>query len=98
VETTNGVKRRRCARQDASHFLFLFFSCFQDLVGVSREMALGISIGDTDNNDAICSVVPKTTDNQVSSVGTSVLMQVAGNCGMSWDQYWHLDCGAASVD
>jgi hypothetical protein len=67
----------------------------QDLGGVFREIALGISIGDTDINDAICSVDPKSTDTQVSSYSTSVLtVQVVGNCWINRDQLWHLDCGA----
>jgi hypothetical protein len=38
--------------------LFILFVGFQDLGGVSREIALGtgIGIGDTDINDSICSL------------------------------------------
>jgi hypothetical protein len=56
--------------------LFLLFLRFQDLGGVFREIALGIGVSDTDINDAICSMGPKTTDKQVSSEFTLVLMQV----------------------
>jgi hypothetical protein len=75
--------------------IFLIFpslSCAFKISGVSRDIALDIDISDTDINDAICSEVPKSTDTQVSSDVTSVLMQVVGNCGMSRDQFWHLDC------
>jgi hypothetical protein len=45
--------------------LFLPFVCFQDLSGVLREISLGVSIGVTDIDDAICSAGPKPTDTQV---------------------------------
>jgi hypothetical protein len=79
-------------RNEARHFLL--FVGVQALGGVFRKIALGISIGDTDINDAICSSGPKTTDEQVSSEFTLVLVQVASNCCRIWDQLWHLDCGA----
>jgi hypothetical protein len=57
--------------------VFCFDWPFGDGLGrVFREIALCVCISDTDINDAICSAVPKTTDTQVSSVGTSVLVQV----------------------
>jgi hypothetical protein len=62
--------------------LSLLFVGVQDLGGVFRKIALGISIGDTDINGAICSAGPKTTDKQVSSEFTLVLVQVAGSCWM----------------
>jgi hypothetical protein len=80
VETTNGVKVRRCSRQ--APILFLLFVSFQDLGGVFGEIALCVNICDTDINDAISTAVPKTTDTYISSDFTSVLVQVAGNCGL----------------
>jgi hypothetical protein len=68
----------RNARREVFPLLSLFVG-FQDLGRVFREIALCVCISDTDINDAICLALPKTTDTQVSSVGTSVLMQVAGN-------------------
>jgi hypothetical protein len=62
--------------------LFLLFVSFQDLGEVFGEIALGVGICDTDINDAICTAVPKTTDTYISSDFTSVLVQVAENCGL----------------
>ena len=59
--------------------LFLLFVGFQDLRRVFREIALGISVSDTDIDDAICSAGPKATDKLVSSEFTFVLVQVASN-------------------
>ncbi len=59
--------------------LFLLFVGVQDLLRVFREIDLGISVSDTDIDDAICSAGPKATDKQVSSEFTFVLVQVASN-------------------
>jgi hypothetical protein len=67
---------------------FLLFVCCQDLVRVSGVIAHGVSVCDSDIDDAICSVGPETTDQYISaSFFASFPGKDAGILGISWIQF-----------
>lgn len=54
--------------------LLLLFMGFQDFHRVLVSIGFGICIGDTDVNDAICSVLPEASDQYISSLLIMVLV------------------------